>query len=94
MTVAPPVSPGTVQDTASSPSPGVTVGAAGAPGTVRGVAVTGPAGVPVPAALTAATRNSCAVPLTSPVTVAVVAGPTVSGNRVHAPDGRARNSTT
>ena len=70
----PPSLAGAVHDSAADAFPGTAVTPVGAPGTAAGVtAALGDEGGEVPAALVAVTVNVYAVPLTRPVTVAVVA---------------------
>ena len=73
---APPFEAGAVQLTVACASPAVAMTLVGAPGTVAGVtAADGADAGPVPTTLAAVTVKVYAVPLVSPVTVAVVVVP-------------------
>ena len=83
---------GAVQDTDAEALPAVALTPVGVPGTVGAVGVTGDDaadGADVPTAFEAVTVNVYAVPLLSPVTVAVVEGglpETVTGAKAVPPD--------
>jgi len=72
---APPLYPGAVNDTATSPFAGVTTPMVGASGTVAGVTATVAEATLGPAALVATTEQVYAVPLVNPVTVSGEARP-------------------
>ncbi len=81
MIAEPPVAPGALHDTTTSPSPATPDGAPGAPGGTGGAepatgvtAADAAEAVPEPATFAAATVNVYAVPFDKPVTVHVVAG--------------------
>jgi hypothetical protein len=94
VTTDPPVPPA-VHDNATCVLPPTPLTAVGAPGVVYGVtdAESADAG-PVPAALTAETRNTYAVPLVSPVTVADAVADVPSSNVVHVTPASDEYSTT